>query len=142
MNEYDVLVCEKRLSEKSLEEKIKAVETIDGLILRLREYKKAIQQESIIQIKEEHNNHFEYNDKVYFAGKKTTDRFASEEIIKCLSSDNEETKKLAIASLPKNPSFRKTEIKKLQEKLGILLMWQDVEEIIEWKEIPKILIKG
>ena len=130
---------------KTRENLVDAVLIVRAGIAKLREQKKQYEQELINLMNAEKIERFEFTNApeplVVWRGKKTTNRFDSEKIIQMMKSDQPELRNLALGCLPKNPAFKKTAVKSLMEKTEQELHWEDVEDKIEIKIVPKHIIE-
>jgi len=86
---------------------------------------------------EEHKGErFEIGNNLFCVGNRKTNRFATADIYKVLDFTEAQ-----IGVLPANPTFRKTAVKALEEVAKKELHWEDVQDKIELKVIPKHLLK-
>lgn len=127
---------------KTIEEKLFNFEKLRLFQSKIKEFQKDLELEIIDDLKTAGLSGKIMGETFYCVGEKKTNRFLSDKIIGHLQSDAPEIRACAIRALPKNPDWKSTKIKELQELTKEELFYQDVQDVLELKAIPKYLLKG
>jgi len=141
--EMEIIKQQKTIAEKIVEH-YGDLKTPDEKIFFWNEIKSAMdilkqakQEFEKMYIEEHRDVSVALGENKYVVGEKKTNRYDTAEIYRSLKFNPRQQ-----AILPKNPTFSKAEVLKLQDEIKKELYWVDIQDKIEIKSIPKRLLKG